>query len=63
MGDRIQINRMAERFSSHSLTHPYRARPGALQDTQTLRGKLIGATIEVVAEGKDPRLSETRARA
>ena len=59
MGDGIQINRVAERFSSHTLS---RSRPsgrgtsGTSGDTKALREKLIAAMVEVVAEGGDPRL-------
>ena len=57
MGDGIQINRVAERFSSHTLSRStalvgtgLRGRP------QALRERLIAAMVEVVAEGGDPRL-------
>ena len=59
MGDGIQINRMAECFSSHTLS---RSRPsgrrasGTSGETKALREKLIAAMVEVVAEGSDPRL-------
>jgi hypothetical protein len=59
MGDGIQINRVAERFSSHTLSH---SRPsghrtsGTSSEAQALREKLIAAMVEVVAEGGDPRL-------
>jgi hypothetical protein len=57
MGDGIQINRVAERFSSHTLS---RSRPSGHRtsgDTKALRDKLIAAMVEVVAEGSDPRLA------
>jgi hypothetical protein len=57
MGDGIQINRLGERFSSHTQT---RTRPRAHRtsgDTQELRERLISAMVETVAEGGDPRLS------
>jgi hypothetical protein len=62
MGDGIQINRVAERFSSHTLSQSRRAgyRPG--KDFETVRAKLIQAFVEVVGEGSDPRLSHSRAR-
>jgi hypothetical protein len=64
MGDGIQINRVAERFSSHTLSHHkhalshrepsnYRTSEGA----EALREKLIAAMVEVVAMGGDPRLA------
>jgi hypothetical protein len=56
MGDGIQINRVAERFSSHTLA---RSRPSGHRgsgDTKALREKVIAAMVEVVAEGGDPRL-------
>ena len=56
MGDGIQINRMAERFSSHTQMHPRPRRHGSSADTQALREKLIAALVEVVADGGDPRL-------
>ena len=63
MGDGIQINRVAERFSSHTLS---RSRPcwatGLPATRSALREKLIAAMVEVVAEGGDPRLVKSRAR-
>ncbi len=59
MGNGIQINRVGERFSSHTLS---RSRPSAHRtsgtsgETKALREKLIAALVEVVAEGGDPRL-------
>ena len=61
MGDRIQINRVAERYSSHT---QMRSRPRghrASADAQALRERLIEALVEVLAEGGDPRLSKSRA--
>jgi hypothetical protein len=60
MGNQIHINRVAERFSSHTLSH---SRPSnrTSQDMKALREKLIAATVEVIAEGGDPRLGESRA--
>ncbi|HTZ65690.1 MAG TPA: hypothetical protein VMB51_16440 [Solirubrobacteraceae bacterium] len=57
MGDGIQINRVAERSSSHT---QMRTRPRACatsDDKQALREKLIAAMVEVVADGGDPRLA------
>ncbi len=56
MGDGIQINRVAERYSSQTQgrTRPRRQRTSA--DTEALREKLIAAMVEVLAEGGDPRL-------
>ncbi len=65
MGDGIQINRMAERFSSHTLSrsrlsgHRTSATSG---EATALREKLIAALVEVVAEGGDPRLGQSRTR-
>jgi hypothetical protein len=62
MGNAIQINRVAERFSSHTLS---RARPAghrASRETNAVRQSLIAALVEVVAEGGDPRLPQSRAR-
>jgi len=62
MGDGIQINRVAERFSSHTLSRtPASARRRA-SDTKTVRDKLIEAIAEVIGEGSDPRLGQSRAR-
>ena len=56
MGDGIQINRVAKRFSSHTLSHSRPSGHGTSGDTNALREKLIAAIAEVVAEGSDPRL-------
>jgi hypothetical protein len=61
MGDGIQINRVAERFSSHTLSHSRPCGNRASSDTHGLREKLIAAMVEVVAEGGDPRLGKSRA--
>jgi hypothetical protein len=57
MGEGIQINRVAERFSSHTLSRSRPSRHEASADTKALREKLIVAMVEVVAEGGDPRLA------
>jgi hypothetical protein len=57
MGDGIQVNRVAERYSSHTQTHSRARRHRSSADTKALREKLIAALVEVVAEGGDPRLS------
>ncbi len=57
MGDGIQINRVAERFSSHTLAHQKPSRCATSEKPETLREKLIAAMVEVVAEGSDPRLA------
>ena len=62
MGNGIQINRVADRFSSHTLSHSRSAGRRTSPDTTALREKLIAATVEVVAEGGDPRLTQSRAR-
>jgi hypothetical protein len=56
MGNGIQINRVAERFSSHTLSRSRPSGLGASANTKALREKLIAAMVEVVAEGGDPRL-------
>jgi hypothetical protein len=56
MGDGIQINRVAERFSSHTLSRSGPSGHRTSGDTKVLREKLIAAMVEVVAEGGDPRL-------
>ena len=62
MGNQIHINRVAERFSSHTLSHSRPAGRRASRDMTALRDSLIAATVEVLAEGGDPRLIESRAR-
>jgi ribosomal protein L32E len=57
MGDGIQINRVAERFSSHTLSHQQAAWRRPSGQTAALREKLIAAMAEVVADGGDPRLA------
>jgi len=54
MGDAIQINRVAERFSSHTLSHSKPSRREASADMKALREKLITAMVEVVADGVNP---------
>jgi hypothetical protein len=61
MGDGIQINRVAERFSSHTLSHSRPAEHRACAEIEAVRGRLIAATVEVLAEGSDPRLDKTLA--
>jgi hypothetical protein len=61
MGDGIQINRVAERFSSHTLAHSPASNRRVSADMKALREKLIAATVEIIAEGGDPRLGGTRA--
>jgi hypothetical protein len=56
MGDGIQISRVAERFSSHTLSRSRPAGDGTSAGTKPLREKLVAAMAEVVAEGSDPRL-------
>jgi hypothetical protein len=63
MEDGIQINRMAEGFSSHTLARPGRSRTRTSGDAEGVRERLIKATVEVVAEGGDPRLDQSRALA
>ncbi len=59
MGDGIQINRVAERFSSHTLSHSRPRGSRTFQDGDALRERLIAALVEVVSEGGDPRLGKT----
>ncbi len=44
--------------SSHDTqrSRPRRATTGASEQTETLRAKLIAATVEVLAQGSNPRL-------
>ncbi|HTZ63308.1 MAG TPA: hypothetical protein VMB51_04335 [Solirubrobacteraceae bacterium] len=57
MGDGIQINRLGERFSSHTQMRTRTRDHETSGDTQALRERLIAAMVEAVAEGGDPRLS------
>jgi hypothetical protein len=61
MGNQIHINRVAERFSSNTLCHSRPSGYGACADVKAVREKLISATVEVLAEGGDPRLVGSRA--
>ncbi len=47
--------------SSHDTqrSRPRRATTGASEQTESLRAKLIAATVEVLAHGSNPRLAET----
>jgi hypothetical protein len=63
MEDRIRINRTGERFSSHTQTRPHASADRTSQDTGALRHKLIEASVAIIAEGSDPRLGKSRARA
>lgn len=56
MGDAIQINRVAKRFSSHTLSRSRPAGGKTSAHMKALREKLIATLVEVVAEGSDPRL-------
>jgi hypothetical protein len=62
MGNGIQINRVAERFSSHTQMRSQSRSRRTSSETQALRERLIAAMVEVVAEGGDPRLAKSRAR-
>jgi hypothetical protein len=59
MGDQVQISRVGKRFSSHTLSRSRRVNKPS-KATTALREKLIAAMVEVVAEGGDPRLDQTR---
>jgi hypothetical protein len=56
MGNQVRINRVAERFSSHTQMHSRPRRQRGSADIPALRETLIGALVEVVAAGGDPRL-------
>jgi hypothetical protein len=60
MGDELHITRIAERFSSHTLSRSRPSGQWASGDAGALRERLIGAAVEVIAEGGDPRLSRSR---
>jgi hypothetical protein len=61
MGDGIQINRVVDRFSSHTQEHSRPARCRTSAGTKALRKRLIAATVAVIAEGSDPRLAKSLA--
>jgi hypothetical protein len=61
MGDGIKINRVAECFSSHTLSGPRASARSSASDTRAVRDKLIEAIAEVIAEGSDLRLGQSRA--
>jgi hypothetical protein len=63
MQDGIQINRVADRFSSNTLAHTRPAASKAHTSRKALRERLIAATVELIAEGGDPRLGKTLALA
>ena len=62
MGNGIQINRVAERFSSHTQMRSQSRSRRTSDETQALRERLIAAMAETVAEGGDPRLDKTLAQ-
>ena len=62
MGDGIQINRLGERFSSHTQSNSRPRVCRTTEDIDGLRQRLIAATVEVVAEGGSPRLVKSRVR-
>jgi hypothetical protein len=62
-GDPIQISRLGERFSSNTLTRTHARRSEASRHAETLRERLIAAAVEVLAEGGDPRLGQSRVHA
>jgi hypothetical protein len=63
MHDGIQINRMADQFSNHTLAPTRPAGSRAHAGAKAVRERLIAATVEVLAEGGDPRLGKSRALA
>ncbi len=56
MGDRIQISRLGDRFSSHTQAQSRTRRDRTVGDAEALREKLIAAAVEALAGGGDPRL-------
>jgi hypothetical protein len=56
MGNEVQINCVAKRFSSHTQVHSRPSGRRTSAEVQAIREKLIAAFVEVVAEGGDPRL-------
>ena len=63
MGNQIHTNRIAARFSSNTLSCSRPSGSGTSEDISAVREKLIAAAVEVLAEGGDPRLAESRALA
>jgi hypothetical protein len=62
MGNEIQVNGVAERFSSNTLSDRQPSAQQVSGDINALRARLIAATVEVLGEGGDPRLVQSRAR-
>ena len=60
MGNAIQINRVAERYSSHTQMRARALRNRGSADMRALRERLIAAALEAIAEGGDPRLVQSR---
>ncbi len=56
MGNRIEINRLGDRFSSHTQAQSRPRHHRTVEDKEALREKLIAAAVEVLAGGGDPRL-------
>jgi hypothetical protein len=56
MGNRIQISRLGERFSSNTQMRSRAHGHSGSGDAEPLRERLIAAMVEVLAEGGDPRL-------
>lgn len=60
MGNQIYISRVAERFSSNTQVHSNPRGASSSGDREALRERLIAAALEVLAEGSDPCLAESR---
>ena len=60
MDDRTQVNWVLGPSRNAHRTRSKCATTGVGDTAEALRAKLIAAAIEVVAEGSNPRLNETR---
>jgi hypothetical protein len=60
MGSQVQISRLGERFSSHTRAQPRPHHTRSIGDAESVRERLIAATVEVLAVGGDPRLAWAR---
>ncbi len=59
MDDKTQIRWTLGSSHDTQRARPRRIATGAGGQTETLRARLIGATVETLAQGSDPRLTKT----
>jgi hypothetical protein len=61
LGDTTRINRAAGGFSPDRGKRSHQIAGRRSEDSAAVRTRLIEAAVEVLAEGGDPRLAESRA--